>query len=47
MVRFINDHRDQYGIEPMCAVVPIAPSTYFRHRARQVDPATPVRSGAA
>jgi putative transposase len=39
MVRFINDHRDQYGIEPICAVVPIAPSTYFRHRARQIDPA--------
>jgi putative transposase len=38
MVRFINDHRDQYGIEPMCAVVPIAPSTYFRQRARQGDP---------
>ena len=38
MVRFINDHRDQYGIEPICAVVPIAPSTYFRHRARQVHP---------
>jgi len=38
MVRFINDHRDQYGIEPICAVVPIAPSTYFRHRARQANP---------
>ena len=39
MVRFLNDHRDHYGIEPMCAVVPIAPSTYFRHRARHLDPA--------
>ena len=38
MVRFINDHRDEYGIESICAVVPIAPSTYFRQRARQVDP---------
>jgi transposase InsO family protein len=38
MVRFLHDHRDQYGIESMCAVVPIAPSTYFRQRARQVDP---------
>jgi transposase InsO family protein len=38
MVRFLDDHRDQYGIEPMCAVVPIAPSTYF-HQQRQVrDP---------
>ena len=38
MVRFLADHRNQYGIEPMCAVVPIAPSTYFRQRARQADP---------
>jgi putative transposase len=39
MVRFIDDHRAAYGIEPICAVVPIAPSTYFLHKARQADPA--------
>jgi len=39
MVGFINDHRDQFGVEPMCAVLPIAPSTYFRHQSAQVDPA--------
>jgi transposase InsO family protein len=45
MVRFIDDHRDQYGIEPICAVVPIAPSTYFRQRARREDPTRrPARS---
>jgi putative transposase len=38
MVGFITDHRDQYGVEPICAVLPIAPSTYFRHRAQQADP---------
>ena len=38
MVAFITDHRAQYGVEPMCAVLPIAPSTYFRHRAAQTDP---------
>jgi putative transposase len=38
IVRFIDDHRDQYGIEPICAVLPIAPSTYYRHHARQLDP---------
>jgi putative transposase len=38
MVRFITDHRDQFGVEPMCAVLPIAPSTYFRHHAAQTDP---------
>ena len=38
MVRFIADHRDRYGVEPICRVVPIAPSTYFRHEVEQVDP---------
>ena len=38
MVGFINDHREAYGVESICRVVPIAPSTYFRHRARQLDP---------
>jgi transposase InsO family protein len=37
MVRFINDHRQTYGVEPICAVLPIAPSTYFRVRAQQQD----------
>ena len=34
MIRFIDDHRATYGVEPICAVLPIAPSTYFRIRAR-------------
>ncbi len=38
MVRFIDDHRATYGVEPICAVLPIAPSTYFRSRAQQQDP---------
>ena len=38
MVRFIDDHRATYGVEPICAVVPIAPSTYFRCRTQQEDP---------
>jgi hypothetical protein len=29
MVRFIDDHRNMYGVEPICRVLPIAPSTYF------------------
>jgi transposase InsO family protein len=40
MVRFIDDHRDAYGIESICAVVPIAPSTYFLHKAQQQEPTT-------
>jgi putative transposase len=37
MVRYINEHRETYGVEPICAVLPIAPSTYFRIRAQQQD----------
>jgi transposase InsO family protein len=38
MVRFIDEHRDGYGVEPICAVVPIAPSTYYEQKAREADP---------
>jgi putative transposase len=38
MVGFIDDHREGYGVESICAVLPIAPSTYFRHKAAQRDP---------
>jgi putative transposase len=39
MVAFIDDHRNAYGVEPICRVLPIAPSTYFRHKVEQRDPA--------
>ena len=38
MVSLIDDHRGVYGVEPICAVVPIAPSMYYEHKARQADP---------
>jgi transposase InsO family protein len=38
MVRFIDDHRQAYGVEPICTVLPIAPSTYYAHKASQADP---------
>ena len=38
MVSFIDDHRETYGVEPICAVLPIAPSTYYEQKARQADP---------
>jgi putative transposase len=38
MARFIDDHRAEYGVEPICAVLPIAPSVYYEHKARQADP---------
>ncbi len=38
MVAFIDDHRAAYGVEPICAVLPIAPSTYYEMKARERDP---------
>lgn len=39
MIAFIDDHRDIYGVEPVCRVLPIAPSTYHAHVAQRADPA--------
>src|SRR4051812_704669 len=38
MIAFIDDHRATYGVEPICRVLPIAPSTYHAHAARRADP---------
>jgi len=38
MVAFIDDHRAVYGVEPICRVLPIAPSTYYEAKAREADP---------
>jgi len=38
MKMFIDEHRDVYGVEPICRVLPIAPSTYYAHAARLADP---------
>ncbi len=38
MIAFINDHRGVYGVEPICRVLPIAPSTYRDHAAKRADP---------
>jgi transposase InsO family protein len=38
MVSFIDAHREAYGVEPICRVLPIAPSTYFEHKIREADP---------
>jgi transposase InsO family protein len=38
MVRFIDAHRAKYGVEPICRVMPIAPSTYHEFKAREADP---------
>lgn len=38
MTAFIAEHRDTYGVEPICRVLPIAPSTYYTQAARASDP---------
>ena len=38
MMAFIDDHREVYGVEPICRVLPIAPSTYHAHVAARRDP---------
>ena len=38
MIAFIDDQRTVYGVEPICRVLPIAPSTYYAHAARRADP---------
>ncbi len=38
MIDSIDDDRGAYGIEPICKVLPIAPSTYHIHVAKRVDP---------
>ena len=38
MVGFIDAHRDAHGVEPICEVLPIAPSTYYEHLAKRADP---------
>jgi transposase InsO family protein len=38
MVDFIETHRDEYGVEPICAVLPIAPATYYKECTRRRQP---------
>jgi putative transposase len=44
MIQFIDEHRDEFGVEPICAELPIAPATYYAARAR--PPSSRARSDA-
>jgi putative transposase len=37
MIDFIDDHREGHGVEPICKVLPIAPSTYHLNAAKRAD----------
>jgi transposase InsO family protein len=39
MVKYIDERREVHGVESICAVMPIAPSTYYEQKARELDPA--------
>ena len=39
MVRFLDEHRESYGVESICRQLPIAPSVYYEQKARERDPA--------
>ncbi len=38
MRAFIGQHRERFGVEPICKLLRVAPSAYWRHAARQLDP---------
>ena len=39
MKAYIDRYRDTYGVEPICKVLQIAPSCYWRHAAQMREPA--------
>jgi putative transposase len=34
MIAYIDQHRDRYGVEPICELLPIAPSAYYDAKRR-------------
>lgn len=38
MVTYIDKYKGRFGVEPICDVLPIAPSTYYEHKAQEADP---------
>jgi putative transposase len=34
MIAYIDAHRDRFGVEPICQLLPIAPSTYYQAKRR-------------
>ncbi|MQW87292.1 IS3 family transposase [Sinorhizobium saheli] len=37
MISFIDEHRSVFGVEPICRLLPIAPSTYYENIAKRED----------
>jgi putative transposase len=47
IVGFIDEHRDELGVEPICTALQIAPSTYYAAKRRQVAPSARALRDAA
>jgi putative transposase len=39
MIAFLDEHRSAFGVEPICRLLQVAPSTYYAHVAQRDDPA--------
>ncbi|SEM24170.1 hypothetical protein SAMN04487976_12428 [Xaviernesmea oryzae] len=37
MISFIDEHSSVFGVEPICSLLPIAPSTYYENIAKRLD----------
>jgi putative transposase len=46
MVDYIDHHRDEFGVEPICKILQVAPSTYYAARRRRVAPSARARRDA-
>jgi hypothetical protein len=40
IVAFINEHKTDYGVEPICRTLQVASSTYYERKRNQIDPAS-------
>ncbi len=38
MTRYIDAHRDRFGVEPICQTLQVAPSTYYAVKSRRASP---------
>lgn len=38
MIAFVDEHRDTFGVEPICRQLPMAPSVYYEAKACERDP---------
>ena len=38
MVMYIDEYKHRFGVEPICRQLPIAPSTYYQHKAVEREP---------